>query len=513
MKTNNIKNSIVAAAVTSIMAGCGGGSGDSDNGGGSGYTQMKSNTKGATAFAFVTESASFSDEVSIDAMSSRNGESSLTTVSGSCDDLVKVVEVEIEDPDSPDPEAPEFITEKVFSRSNSNNCHIHEVVAMKEHLILNGNFHKLADVTGNEIEECLLVALPMDEESGLGECLVYNDNPYGSYRSYINGINVTADGSGLHIMYHHAPDPDNSPLLYLPTLAYWDNNGKVENIHQQPTERHNTPVRAAWSYDGSEHYFVRDFDGNGNFAYPAHANCTSGQCGGMGIDYNFSVGTGGSALLPEKYIQVGEYVVTNLRHSEGISQGSAVVNTKYMAPLALTDFTLDGNSGLLTVLRDHNFQHEDEEYVYFAGDFSGTYPAPSAYNRFFKVAKGDLGTQFIQIEDIFDFSEYREVFQSTVGDTNFIFLVTDTGQKPTLSYYDVNKLEHVSENILERPELAHYDTYEVRQYVSGVKIIASDFYGEADEVFFDQTTGEITKDPIDKQEIGGTIPLYPTSGI
>ncbi|GAL13691.1 hypothetical protein JCM19233_4696 [Vibrio astriarenae] len=74
-------------------------------------------------------------------------------------------------------------------------------------------------------------------------------------------------------------------------------------------------------------------------------------------------------------------------------------------------------------------------------------------------------------------------------------------------------MEHVSENILDRPELAHYDTFEVRQYVSGVKIIASDFYGESDEVFFDQTTGEITKDPIDKQEIGGTIPLYPTSDI
>ncbi|MGR5270072.1 hypothetical protein ACPV5R_20230 [Vibrio astriarenae] len=512
MKIQYVKHSIVALAVTSIIVGCGGGGGG-DGGGDSNYKQIKSNTKGATAFAFVTDSASYSDEVSIDAMSTRNGEPSLTTVSGSCDDLVKVTEVEIEDPDSPDSENPEFITEKVFSESDSNNCSINEVVPMSEHLILRGNFYQLADATGKEIHHCLLVALPLDEANGLGECLVY-DTPT-DYGSYIDGVNVTGDGKGLQIMYHHTPDLDNNPLIYLPTLAYWDNNGKVETLYQQPTEGGASPIHTAWSYDGSEHYFTKNFDGPNSWVNPAHINCSGSSCGGLGIDRDYYAPYHHSHRLHEKFVQSGEFVITNLKGLDNSGEiGSVVLNTKYMMPFSLTEFSLNGVAGSLSVLQRHEIQHQDAENIYFSGDFDVDYGAEgTVYGGFFKVAKADLSTNFIPMEQMFTFSEYSKVYESNVGETNYVFLEGGTGGNMTLSYYDIDSLEHVSDNILERPELVNFDTFEIRQYVSGVKIIASNFFGESAELFFDQVTGEITKDPIDRQEIGGTIPLYPTSGI
>ncbi|MGR5268727.1 hypothetical protein ACPV5R_13335 [Vibrio astriarenae] len=505
MKTNSIKNSIVAVAVTSIIAGCGGSSENPDNGGGSGYTQMKSNTKGATAFAFVTEGVSFTEKDSIDTILPRNGEPSLTTASGSCDDLVKVVEVEIEDPDSPDPENPEFITEKVFSRSDSNNCHINEVIAMKEHLVLNGYFYQLADANGKEIELCKVVALPMDEASGLGECLVWHENTETHVAPQVTGLSVTADGEGLQIMYQHEREMYGD--RYDMMLGYWDNNATVETIHQYTTDSQGAreaDVVTSWSYDGSEFYFAQK---RTYLTRPAHLSYGGG---GIGFDDNLYVPRHHTHQPHLAYVSSGEYVITNHRSEDSSVFGNLVINTKIQQPFGLTSVYLNGNEGTLMISHGQSAHvNETEEYLFFTGAFDTNGGAGWVGESLLRARKDDLGTGSLYLEQVFDFTDYTTIY-SHVGNSNLVFLFNG-GE---LTYFDLNEVVHVGDNIYDRDEFDGYDNIVVRNWVNGLKFIASDTVGGRNtELYFDQISGEITEDPIDRQEIGGTIPLFPTSDL
>ncbi|MGF1721964.1 hypothetical protein L4D20_18200 [Vibrio kyushuensis] len=487
---------LIATSLLVILAGCGGSDDDSDyDWDNTTYKPLKSNTKGAAGFAFTTEGSTYGE------VNDYGGIASRTMTNGSCSALVKVVEVEVEHPDS-DPDNTEFITEKVLSSSNANNCFIYEVHSMKEHLILEGDFSQLADVSGKEIEQCFLIALPIDDSNGLAECLIYSDNFDKGYTDpRITNLNVTGDGKGLQIMYQHERSWDSD--LDLPTLGYWDNNAAVTTIYQFPTEVYGADVAAAWSYDGTEFYLSQNRDDS--WTHPAHRNASSG---GIGFDRNYY------SPLPrysinDRAVEAGEYVITNHR-SFGDEYGNVVLNTKEENPFIVSKFYLNGNSGTLNVLEGREYySYVDDDYVHFSGSFYAEDSNESTYQSYFRVARSQLDQHHIEVEETFSIWSYT-TYESMIGDTYHLYLSKGNLEDRELTYLDLKTGEHVDENILSRPEFDAYDNFEIRKYVNGLKIIATSFFGDSAELFLDQLTGEITENPIDRQEIGGTIPLYPS---
>ncbi|CDT14505.1 exported hypothetical protein [Vibrio coralliirubri] len=490
-------NKGVTVLTLAILAGCGGSDGDSV-GGSSDYKPLESNTKGATSFAF----AKGSSMASVGTMSSVNGYSAtptLTANSGSCDELVKVVEVEVEN-DDPDV----YVTEKVFMPSDSGNCFIGSVKTMKEHLILSGSFSNLADANGDEIAHCSLIALPLENETGLAECLLGTraDSDLITHTHTLYDVNPTADGTGLQIMYEHEREMNG---LYLPTLGFWNGNGVVKTIHQSPTEEggRDIHVKASWSYDGSSFFFVRN-RGYGYWHQPAF------MYDGGYPDYDESL----QAVPAQGYdhsrvVQVGEHVITNIRSEDYSVRGNVIINTKSDSSFEVTPFILDGNEVTVNLLGAwRNFQHSGEEYVYFGANLIGDGFYSSGY---FRVLKDDVtdGNDSVGLELMHELDS-SEQHESRVGDSYRLYL-SDTNPSK-LTYLDLTTGEYHSDNILDRQEFDDYIDFEVGTYVGGIKVIANGASGAA-ELFIDQITGEITDSPIDRQEIGGTIPLFPSDGV
>ncbi|MGR5000480.1 hypothetical protein [Vibrio celticus] len=488
-------NKGVTLLTLAILAGCGGSDGDSV-GGSSDYKPLESNTKGATSFAFAKDSSM----ASVGTMSSVNdygATPTLTANAGSCDELVKVVEVEV---DNGDPDV--YVTEKVFMLSDSSNCYIESVNTMKEHLILSGSFSNLADANGDEIAHCSLIALPLENETGLAECLLGSRAGSDLVTHYLYDVNPTTDGTGLQIMYNHEHEMNG---LYLPTLGFWNGNGVVKTIHQSPTEDFNIDmhVKASWSYDGSSFFFVRS-RGYGYGHQPAF------MYDGGYPDYDESL----RAVPADRYdysrvVQVDEHVITNIWSQDYSELGNVIINTKSDSSFELTPFILDGVEVTVDLLgAGRNFQHSDDEYVYF-----GAHAFRDDIHSFsyFRVLKDDVinsnGSVELEVMHEFDGGKQHE---SRVGDSYRLYL---SGVSPNrLTYLDLTTGEYHSDNILDRQEFDDYVDFEIGTYVGGIKVIANGASGAA-ELFIDQITGEITDSPIDRQEIGGTIPLFPSDGV
>ncbi|WP_264875971.1 hypothetical protein [Vibrio agarivorans] len=515
----------ILLSIAFALGGCDGSSGDSnngggdngggDNGGGSNH-ELMANTLDAAGFAFIENSnhtatnsrqSQMLDTISNDEESFFSG--SKQAYYG-CEQLVKLVEIGIqhsievpEDEEEAENISQGYQTVKIFQEMDEHSCTIEEAITTKENLIIRGYFNDLADAQGEKLDNCRLIALPLEARLAAPQCLFVSDSHDEDgnwYAQRAEPSNLKASLDGNYFVFSHDFPRYSEKDLYQSTVSQWDGIGDIEPVINYQID-----------------------SGSTRYRHPFKHWTLNGQYHGLFLSYNYSLF--GKHLgqdthlfqdleyfnngLWDDWLTLGHYLVTPYYKTSYDNEylGNLIINLfdgshsfqRYGPENGLCD-EFFGCDGLSRVYATQQVQGGVYAFANIGHDFTS-----NPGRGFYFFDNETLEAELIHLPD----SAYPQF--SHLGESHIAFLPEEKDFSLTkMTYFDMNTGLYYGDNLLDNKVFENSMNIAFRQNTNGLKFIVNYIDGTAKEVFYNQMTGEFSDDPIDHQEIGSTIPLMPS---
>lgn len=498
---------VVIALSSAYLVACGGASSSHvDNEGGGNedggiappsFIPYVADTSEAIAFGFTTDQT----KSSLSTTRKING-------TATCEQLVKVTEVRepIENEDEHgNVSILGFKTRKVFTESGTGNCQIYEIYAMQQHLVMRGNFTKLADIHGGEVKRCLMVSIPLSETAAPMSCILKGSHEEnGGWTrevSEIFSVDVNPSGNKLIITSEIASEDRDSAgddMQELATLLWM--GGDFSTLYTQ------TRVREL----GSNQY--RAYIGDGPFF----------------AQYN--------PLFPNKRFELFEQEGTELYRlydSDTAFSGQEIRVSNWLIParVLFSDPSLNTRLGLNLLTG----QVKEVELTSPYGDKHTLFSLSQASNRDtnFTIGIGSftgwgeidhqalvkINNNNLEIEGILLFDESSPFNWSNggahrhqAGNTDILYSIKfDTNNNETIVIgYDIKTQTSISNyrNLLAGSDYEGFELASFKFITNGL-MLSGRFNGESLVIFYDQLSKTWTTEVLDSTEISGSVPLLP----
>lgn len=501
MKKTTLKPAFAVLAIAMAVAGCKSGSSSSGGGGtgGGGANNLVANTSGATAFAFLQGNQNPASAAAPQAMSAK-APVLFNSNSSYCDSLVKIVEIHEPDIDG-DGNIVGQKTEKVFEQMGDGaGCQISNVYMMKDALILEGLFSQLADIDNSIIHECKLISLPLKSSKTLPHCIVQGwdvHEPDGVYVRYIYQVDVSNDGQ--YLMLSHDFDSrehidDGRREFALSLWSYSDSNIRtIYNFNRIEPSASNSYIKS-WLNQPDYIILEDNLKGVAQRETRLQSAVIPGNDGFISPEEVATYSWFKSEFDP---IKIGDFLIHNWKNSFD-DKYHLVFNLASQSPVEFVNF--NSPFGEDAVLHDIMFAKKiNTDATVFFGRFYNTY-------GFVKIDHENLSLESVQ--DMSDKNiAYHTLLSQHVGESHMVYMLSRSDE---IYAFDMISLELINsgDDILNDTLTQDLVVSGTNLYAGGLRVIGSQ-YGVSKEFFFDQLTQKWTEEPLDRSEIGQSIPLLP----
>lgn len=522
---------ILAVTISALLVGCGGGSGDSGDGGGTNPSKpmvLLGDTTGAVAFGIVNNQST-SEVMNL------NSFLESASTSGYCDRLVKVVYVEVENPDNPNeglldvPEEPtELETVKVFENLNDGySCVIDKMAATKTEIILSGSFLNLADQDGEPIAKCNMIRMPLRTRDSQAECLIAEKDDFTIHA--VNQISVSANGDYFGVTYFGTNELESAPdykyktasAIYEKGIGLGSDNFAFYTSSYDQASRKNDAIVAN---NGGQYVFNHN-----HYEYTEYVAEYYPFSGSNAQDFSSLV----SATVPIKIqgvenfdafrkVQLGNYLLTHpFERRANCSNLTCVDNSRIFnlenGPQSIVSFDLidpEWNVPLAQIHGDITVYDSEFGHIIFGAPDLRTvdrYAEP-------KLTAYSINTDDYTLQKVYDFNvpfitqtvmDDQPVSIVQHGDT-IVYAVTKQYEKQDgLVGYNLTQRKPLQEGEDLLKDFADWHGRKISMTANGFKIFGQHL-GQTKTMYYNQKTDTFDTTTPDGTEIGNSIPLMPS---